>query len=81
MIAKSSVCVFYYDTDYRAISRRYVKNRIITRETKSGTKLAYDFAVSQNLKIINLFENDIKDQSVFLSSAAHGVTKKLLKKS
>lgn len=81
MIVQSSVCVFYYDTDYRAISRRYVKNRIITCETKSGTKLAYDFAVSQNLKIINLFENDIKEQSVFLSSAAHGVTKKLLKKS
>lgn len=60
MIAQSSVCVFYYDIDYRAISRRYVKNRIVTRETKSGTKIAYDFAVSQNSKIINLFENDIR---------------------
>lgn len=60
MIAQSLVCVFYYDTDYRAISRRYVKNRIVTRETKSGTKIAYDFAVSQNSKIINLFENDIR---------------------
>ncbi len=60
MIAQSSVCVFYYDTDYRAISRRYVKNRIVTRETKSGTKIAYDFAVSQNSKIIILFENDIR---------------------
>ncbi len=60
MIAQSSACVFYYDTDYRAISRRYVKNRIVTRETKSGTKIADDFAVSQNSKIINLFENDIR---------------------
>ena len=45
MINDSDYCVFYYDKNYVPLTR-----------TKSGTKLAYEYAVRKNKKVINLFK-------------------------
>ena len=45
MINDSDYCVFYYDKNYFPLTR-----------TKSGTKLAYEYAVRKNKKVINLFK-------------------------
>lgn len=45
MINDSDYCVFYYDINYVPLTR-----------TKSGTKLAYEYAVRKNKKVVNLFK-------------------------
>lgn len=52
MIKDSDYCIFYYDKNYIAKHRYKID---ITR--KSGTKVAYEFAIKCQKKIINLFEN------------------------
>lgn len=47
MIRDSDICVFYYDELYQPSSRTSLK---------SGTKLAFEYALSQNKKIINLVQ-------------------------
>ncbi|MCQ2478463.1 MAG: SLOG family protein [Clostridia bacterium] len=42
MIDQSDICVFYYDETYSPENR------------KSGTKIAYNYAISKNKKIINI---------------------------
>lgn len=44
MIDKSCFCIFYYDENYVPVNR------------KSGTKIAFDYAVKQKKNIINCFE-------------------------
>ena len=44
MINDSNFCVFYFNKDY-----------VPSTKTKSGTKLAYEYATKKNKKIINLF--------------------------
>ncbi len=55
MIRASDVCVFYYSESYQPERRRETKRSVGTYQPKSGTRLAYDFAVKQKKKIINLF--------------------------
>ena len=45
MIKNSNVCVFYYNENYTPKIK-----------TKSGTKLAYQYAVKTNKQIINLYD-------------------------
>ncbi len=45
MINDSDFCVFYYNKDY-----------VPTTKTKSGTKIAYDYAKQKNKNIVNLFK-------------------------
>lgn len=45
MINDSDFCVFYYN-----------KNYIPTTKSKSGTKIAYEYAIRKKKKIINLFK-------------------------
>ena len=45
MIDKASVCVFYYDENYTIKTKR-----------KSGTKVAYDYALKKKKEIINLYK-------------------------
>lgn len=57
MIDESDFCVFYYDESYRPERKKYSKkglNGLYTSQ-KSGTALAYSYALSKNKPIINLF--------------------------
>ena len=51
MIDSSSICVVYYDESY--IPKR--------KNSKSGTKIAYDYAVKKGAEIINVY--DMKKES------------------
>ncbi len=54
MIDKSSVCVIYYSPDYSPPRRRASRSALTDYQPKSGTKIAYDYAVKKKRKIINL---------------------------
>lgn len=53
MINKSDYCVVYYDKNYAPPRRS--KQNLPSYQPQSGTKVAYDFAVKNNKKIINLY--------------------------
>ncbi len=52
MIEKSATCVIYYNPDHAPLQR------------KSGTKLAFDYAVKQRRKIINLYKKSTKPKTI-----------------
>lgn len=56
MITASDVCVFYYNENYQPKRRKESKRSIGTYQPKSGTRLAYEFAVSKDKENINLYE-------------------------
>lgn len=55
MIMDSDICVFYCNNQYKPERRKESKRSIGTYQPKSGTLLAYEFAVHNNKEIINLF--------------------------
>lgn len=55
MITDSDICVFYYNENYQPKRRKESKRSVCTYQPKSGTRLAYEFAVRENKEIINLF--------------------------
>ncbi len=55
MIDKSSVCVVYYNPDYAPPRRKNSRRDLTIYQPKSGTKIAYDYAVKKDKTIINLF--------------------------
>ena len=54
MIDKSRFCVIYYDESYLPPRRKNSKYDLIDYQPKSGTKIAYDYAVKKKKEIINL---------------------------
>ena len=56
MIKESDICVFYYNDRYQPERTRKINRSLANLSPKSGTMLAYEYAKSQNKKIINLFE-------------------------
>ena len=54
MIDKSDFCIFYYKEDYKPQERKHSKSDLSSYQPKSGTKLAYDYALKKNKKIINI---------------------------
>jgi len=54
MIDKSDICVFYYDEDYVPPQKPPKSRFDISRKTNSGTKTAYNYALSKKKEIINL---------------------------
>ncbi len=56
MIMASDICVSYYDKNYHPKPRKISKNALTSYQPKSGTRIAFEFAVQKNKKIINLFE-------------------------
>ncbi len=56
MIKESDFCIFYFDENYQPPLRKLKKGFIAT-QPKSGTKVAYDFALKSKKRIINLFTN------------------------
>ena len=55
MINKSDFCVVYYDENYAPQRRRNSKRDLTDYQPKSGTHIAYDYAVKKKREIINLF--------------------------
>jgi len=55
MINKSKFCVVYYDENYLPPRRKNSRRDLTDYQPKSGTKLAYDYAVKKELTIINVF--------------------------
>ena len=54
MINQSDVCVVYYDENYAPPRRRNSRRDLADYQPKSGTKIAYDYAVRKGKTIINV---------------------------
>lgn len=55
MINKSDFCVVYYDENYAPPRRRKSRRDLTDYQPKSGTRLAYDYAVKKGKEIVNVF--------------------------
>ena len=55
MINKADYCVVYYDENYAPPRRRNGKRDFLDYQPKSGTKIAYDYAVKKKKQIVNLY--------------------------
>lgn len=55
MINQSDFCVVYYDESYAPSRRRNSKQDLCNYQPKSGTAVAYNYAVKKKCKIINIF--------------------------
>jgi len=55
MIKKSDYCIVYYDENYAPPRRRNSRRDLTDYQPKSGTKVAYEFAVQKKKKVINVF--------------------------
>ena len=53
MIDKSKYCVIYYDENYLPKRQKNSKRDLVDYQSKSGTKIAYDYAVRKGKTIIN----------------------------
>ena len=51
MINKSDFCIVYYDENYAPPRRRNSKRDLTDYQPKSGTKVAYNYAKKNNIKI------------------------------
>lgn len=56
MIENSDICVFYYDKDYLPPRRKQSKSSILDYQPKSGTAIAFQYAITQKKQIINIFK-------------------------
>ena len=54
MIEKSDFCIVYYTEDYKPQRRKYNKKDLFSYQPKSGTELAYNYAIKKNKNIINV---------------------------
>jgi len=54
MINNSEYCIVYYDENYAPPTRKNSKRDLLAYQPKSGTKVAYDYAVKKGKTIINL---------------------------
>jgi hypothetical protein len=54
MINHSKFCVVYYDENYLPPRRRNSKSDLTDYQPKSGTKVAYDYAMKKGKIIINV---------------------------
>lgn len=56
MIKNSFYCICYYDENYAPPRRKNSRRDLFDYQPKSGTKVAYDFAVKKCGQVINVFE-------------------------
>lgn len=55
MINNSGICVVYYNPNYTPPKRKSSRQSLTDYSPKSGTKIAYDYAVKKGKRIINIF--------------------------
>ena len=58
MINKSDFCIFYYDENYLPPRRKNSRKDLFDYQPKSGTGVAYEYALKKETVIFNVF-NDI----------------------
>ena len=58
MIDKCNFCVIYYDENYTPAKKRSKRKDLTGHQPKSGTKIAYDYAIKKGVKIINIIKNE-----------------------
>jgi len=57
MIDKSTYCIFYYNQNYVAQAKRpYKHDKILQKNRRSGTKIAYEYALKKKKTIYNLYK-------------------------
>jgi uncharacterized phage-like protein YoqJ len=57
MINASDYCIFYYDENYKPPRRKYSKRSVGDYQPKSGTALAFEYAMrGKRTKIINIWD-------------------------
>ena len=56
MIDKSDICVMYYKEDYLPPKKKIGRQGFTDYQPKSGTEMAYKYAIQKNREIINLAE-------------------------
>lgn len=56
MIDNSDVCVFYYNKDYLPPIRKAQSKFLPDYQPKSGTAIAFQYAISKKKKILNMFD-------------------------
>ena len=56
MINKSDFCVVYYDENYAPPRRKNSRRDLTDYQPKSGTAVAYEYAIRKKRKIINVFK-------------------------
>lgn len=59
MVDNSHFCVLYYDENYSPTKRKGNHNEFSNTTTRSGTKIAYEYAKRKGLIIFNLFDKYI----------------------
>lgn len=55
MIDDSDFCIFYYNKNYKPAMRMYSKRNSTYYQPKSGTALAYAYAIQKKKNLINIF--------------------------
>jgi len=55
MINKSDFCIFYYDENYLPPRRKNSKRDLFDYQPKSGTGIAYEYAMKKERQILNVF--------------------------
>ncbi len=58
MIEQSKFCIVYFDEDYKAPKSKRKSIYLLDFQTKSGTKVAYDYACKKQRTIINIVTLD-----------------------
>ena len=64
MIERSDVCVFYYNKDYLPPKRKQSKRSAVDYQSKSGTAIAFAYALQKKKIILNLYQKSV-DSALF----------------
>ena len=55
MINNSNICIAYYNPRYAPPSRKNSSKDFVSFQPKSGTKLAYEYALKKKVEVINIY--------------------------
>lgn len=56
MIDASDYCVFFYNRDYSPLNNKPSGHYVDKKKKNSGTKIAYNYAISKHKEVINIFD-------------------------
>ncbi len=55
MIDNSNICIFYYNKDYLPPRSKRAKRDVFEYQSKSGTAIAFQYAIAKKKRILNIF--------------------------
>ena len=56
MIDKADFCIFYYNKDYKPPIKHATRKQLFSYQSKSGTKVAYEYATLKKKRMLNLYQ-------------------------